>query len=120
MRAVRRVLALAAGAAAAAAGAVILGEYELTGFTPVVAGLLFGVIVAEVVTVVGRHRDVVVVGGCAAFSAAGMVWAAWISAGKDWAYVPGGAWFGAALAALAAAAWVKSPGRRARGSRRAP
>ena len=116
----RRLLALVAGAAAAAAGGLILGEYELSGFTPVVAGLLFGIIVAEVVTVAGRQRDAVTAAGCASFAAAGMVWAAWISSGEDWSYVPGGVWVGVAMAAVAAAVWVRNPGRPATGSRRAP
>ena len=116
----RRLLALVAGAATAAAGAVILGEYELTGLTPVVAGLLFGVIVAEVVTVAGRRHDPVTAAVCAAAAAGGMVWGAWISSGEDWDYVPGGVWVGVALAAAAAFGWIRNPGRRARGSRPAP
>lgn len=116
----RRILALAAGAAAAGAGAVILGEYEFSGLTPVVAGILFGVIVAEVVAVAGKRHDTVTMGATAAFAAAGMMWAAWISSGEDWGYVPGGAWVGAALAAAAAGLWIRSPARRAAGSRRSP
>lgn len=116
----RRLLALVAGAATAAVGAVILGEYELTGLTPVVAGILFGVIVAEVVTLAGRRHDAVTAGACAAFAAAGMVWGAWLSSGEDWAYVPGGVWVGVALAAAAAFLWLRTPGRRAPGSRPAP
>jgi hypothetical protein len=116
----RRVLALVAAAIAAAAGGLILGEYELTGLTPVVAGLLFGLIVAEVAVVVGKQRDPTTSAGCAAFSAAGMVWAAWISSGRDWDYVPGGVWVGVVLAAVAAVWWVRNPGRRATDSRRGP
>jgi len=122
---VRRLLALVAGAVTAATGAVILGEYEMTGFTPVVAGLFFGVIVAEVVTVAGRRRDLVTAGACAASAFAGMVWGAWISAGQDharsrWHIVSGTAWFGVVLAAAAAFFWVRTPERRAPGSRPAP
>lgn len=116
----RRVLALLAGAATAAAGAVILGEYEFTGLTPVVAGVLFGVIVAEVVTAAGRRRDVVTALACGVLAAAGMVWAAWISSGHDWSYVPGVAWVGAAVAVAAAPLWIRNPGRRAAGTRRGP
>ena len=108
------------GAAAAAVGAVILGEYELTGFTPVVAGILFGLIVAEVMTVAGRANDVTIVLVAALMSAAGMVWAAWISSGEDWDYVPGGAWVGVGLAAAAAALWLRTPGRRGSRTRREP
>lgn len=114
----RRVPGLLAGAAAAAVGALILGEYELTGFTPVVAGILFGLIVAELVTVVGKARDVVTAAVSAALAAGGLLWAAWIFAAHDWDYVPRGAWVGAALAAAAAFLWIRTPGRRAAGTRR--
>lgn len=116
----RRILALAAAAAVAAAGGLILGEYALTGLTPVVAGLLFGLVVAEVAVVAGKGRDTVTAAAAAAFAAAGMVWAAWISSGRDWDYVPGVAWVGVALAAAAALWWIKNPGRPAAGSRRSP
>ena len=108
----RRLLGIVAGALFAALGAVILGEYEFKGITPVVAGILFGLIIAEVMTVAGRTSDLTTALVAAVFSAAGMVWAAWISSGRDWDYVPGGAWVGMVLAALAAAAWIKTPGRR--------
>ena len=100
------------GALFAALGAVILGEYEFTGFTPVVAGILFGLIIAEVMTVAAKRADLPLALFAAVFSAAGIVWAAWISSGRDWGYVPGGAWLGMVLAAAAAAVWIKSPGRR--------
>ncbi len=116
----RRTLALVAAAAAAAAGGVILGEYDLSGPTPVVAGLLFGLVVAEVAVVAGKGRDTVTAAACACFAAAGMVWAAWISSGRDWDYVPGGVWVGVILAAAAALWWIKNPGRPAGGSRRSP
>lgn len=47
--------------------------------------------------------------------ALGMVWAAWISSGRDWDYVPGAAWIGVALAPVAAVVWLRqSRGRGAR------
>lgn len=111
---------MVAAAAVAALGGLILGEYELTGVTPVLAGLLFGLVVAEVAIVAGKGRDTVTAAACAAFAAAGMTWAAWISSGRDWDYVPGAVWVGVALAAAAAVWWVKNPGRRAADNRRAP
>lgn len=116
----RRVTSLVVGAVAAALGAVILGEYQLTGFTPFVAGPLFGVIVAELVTATGGRRDTVAVAASAVLAVAGMVWAAWISAGDDWGYVAGAAWVGVALAPVAAVLWIRTPGRPAAGSRRDP
>ena len=117
----RRLLALAAGAAAAAGGALILGEYELEGMTPLVAGVLFGLIVGEVVTAAGGRRDAQAAATSAVLAALGMAWAAWRSTGPDehWSLVPGLAWVGVALGAAAALVWVRTPGRRAAGSRRA-
>jgi hypothetical protein len=119
---VRQVLALAAGALAAAGGALILGEYELEGMTPVVAGVLFGLIVGEVVTAAGKRRDVTAAVASAVIAAAGMAWAAWRSTGPDehWSLVPGMAWVGVGLGAAAALAWVRTPGRRAARSRPEP
>lgn len=113
---------MVAGAATTAAAAVILGEYELEGLTPIVAGVLLGLIVAEVVTVVGRHRDVPAAGTSAVLAAGGVAWGAWLSTGpdEDWSFVPDLAWVGVAIAAVAALLWVRTPGRRGAGSRRSP
>ena len=118
----RQVLGLVAGAVAAAGGALILGEYELEGMTPVVAGVLFGLIVAEVVTAIGKRRDGTAALASAAIAAAGMTWAAWRSTGPDehWSLVPGMAWVGVALGAVAALAWIRTPGRPAVRSRPEP
>jgi hypothetical protein len=120
--AVRRVLAVAVGALASALGALILGEYQLEGATAIVAGLLFGLILAELVTTVARSRDAAMAGASAALAVGGMVWGAWLSTGpdEDWSFVPDLAWVGVALAGAAALLWVRNPGRSARGSRRGP
>lgn len=113
---------MAVGAVASAFGAVILGEYQLEGVTPIVAGVLFGLILAELVTAVGKSRDTALVAASAVLAAVGMVWGAWLSTGpdEDWSFVPGLAWVGVVLAPLAAVVWLRNPGRSARGSRRAP
>lgn len=100
----RLALAGLAGLAVACLGALILGEYELAGSTPYVAGVLFGLVVAEAVVTVARRggAGLAVFAGLA--SAAGMVWAAWIAAGRDWHYVAGGAWAGVAVGAAVAGA----------------
>jgi hypothetical protein len=95
-----------AGAAVAAFAALILGEYELVGFTPYMAGAAFGLVVAEVITTVGRRSGPVASAPSVVLAAGGMVWAAWISSGRDWSYVPGGAWVGVALAAACGAGWA--------------
>jgi len=103
---VRLVLALVVGAATAALAALILGEYEMTGWTPYLCGVAFGLVVAEVVTSIARRSGPAVAVACAALAAGGMVWAAWISSGRDWSYVPGAAWVGVGLAGVLAVGWA--------------
>ena len=98
----RLVLALVAGAATSALAALILGEYEMTGWTPYLCGIAFGLVVAEVVTSIGRRSGPALAVACAALAGGGMVWAAWISSGRDWSYVPGAVWVGVGLAVVAA------------------
>jgi len=108
----RPVLALVAGAAAAAFGAVILGEYPLTGLTGVIAGTLFGLAVAEIVLTAGsvewRGRERVGMVGVAVLTAFGVAWACWISAGHLWRYVPNGAWLGLVAGAAVGPWWLHS------------
>jgi hypothetical protein len=112
----RPVLALVVGAATAAFGAVILGEYQLAGITGLIAGALFGLAVAEVVLTVGGpgllRIESVAMGAAAAFTAAGLVWAAWISAGHDWGYVPNGGWIGVVVGAALSPWWLRGGTRR--------
>jgi hypothetical protein len=111
----RQLLAGVAAAAASAFGALILGEYQLVGATPFIAGVLFGLVVAELVLSIAKPAPAP---GAAAVGvtapALGMVWAAWISSGRDWHFVPHLAWAGVVLAPLAAAFWLRN-GRRTPG-----
>jgi hypothetical protein len=105
----RQLLAVAAALAAGSLGALILGEYQLGGTTPFIAGALFGLVVGELVLAIAKPRVSAPAAAAAVIAPGlGMVWAAWISAGRDWHYVPGGAWAGAALAPVAAALWLRS------------
>ena len=104
----RQLLAVAAAVLASAMGALILGEYQLSGTTPYVAGALFGLVVAELVLTVAKPSPSGVAAAVAVVAPGlGMVWAAWISSGRDWGYVPGAAWAGVALAPAAAALWLR-------------
>ena len=67
----RALLGLVLGAATAALGALILGEYEFTGTLPWVAGPLFGLVVGEVVVGVGRSHHVAVAAVAAVLSVRG-------------------------------------------------
>ena len=110
----RQAVAVLAGAATAALGALILGEYAFSGATPYVAGVLFGLAVAEVALTVARvgGRLLAVVAGAEA--GLGLLWAAWISSGRGVAPIAGGGWAAVAVGAVVAAGWVAVPSRRAR------
>lgn len=117
----RLALSVVAGAAVAAFGALILGEYEFKGTMPYVAGPLFGLVVAEVVLAVARRATPPLAVAAAALSSAGLVWAAWISSGRDWDYVPSAAWAAVALgAAVALVRMLRSSGRPTTDSRPSP
>lgn len=105
----RPLVALVAGAATAAVGALFLGEYELEGVTAVVAGAVFGLVVGEVVVAVGRRQDLVVAVPSAALVAAGLCWAGWIWTGVAWAGPRRGTWVAMVTGAVVAAAWVTGP-----------
>jgi hypothetical protein len=108
----RAVLALVLGAAVAALGALILGEYEFQGTLPWIAGLLFGLVVGEVVVSVGRSRHVAVAAVVALLSFAGIAWAGWIDSTQGVEPVKRVVWLSAALAALTGFVRVAGPPRR--------
>ncbi|MBA3654836.1 MAG: hypothetical protein H0W70_11675 [Actinobacteria bacterium] len=112
----RLALALLGGAVTAAFGAVILGEYQLAGFTGAIAGALFGLAVAEVVLSAGgpavRARQTAPMIAAAVFTAAGLAWAGWISAGHLWGEVPPALWLGIVIGAPLSAWWLRGGARR--------
>lgn len=109
--------ALVLAAMACALGALILGEYEFDGLTPYGAGVLFGLVIAELVVEVGRLRSPVVVVTTAVFVAAALGWAAWLSSGSGLRPYPAGGWIAAAIGA--AASGLRTAGIGARSSARA-
>ena len=116
----RHLLGVAAAVLAAAFGGLVLGEYELKGAMGVVAPVLFGLAVAEVLVAAARRADWASAALAAVLSAAAFAWSAWIQAGRDWDFVTGLRWAGVPLAAAAAALWIRSSGRRAAGSPAGP
>jgi len=106
--------AVLAALAAAALGAVILGEYELAGARALFAGVFFGVAVAEVITSVARtvDGDVRLLAAAALVTEAGLVWATWISTGHQLDLATDTAWAGIVVGSLAAPLWLRSAGRR--------
>lgn len=108
----RAPLGLLCAAAAAALGALILGEYEFSGTLPFVAGPLFGLVIGEVVVGVGRTRAVVAGLLAAALAFGGIAWAGWIDSTQGVEPVKGLVWVAAGLAA--AAALLRTTGLRRR------
>jgi hypothetical protein len=99
----RQVVAVVLGALAAAAGGFVVGEYAFTGATPFVAGVLFGLVISEIVVTVARKKTVVLGMTSAVMAAAGLAYAVWDDAGYGVRPVATSAWIGVALAAAVAA-----------------
>jgi peptidoglycan/LPS O-acetylase OafA/YrhL len=112
---VKRTLPVLAGAAVAAFGALIVGEYELEGVLPVLAGLILGLLVSEAVALGGQWRGWVPAGVAAVLAAAGILWGGWIDSGHGIEPYPPLAWLGAAVAALVAVVRARPPRARAQG-----
>ena len=111
----RPVVAVAVAALVAAAGAVILGEYELAGVTALVAGPALGVLLAETVAaVVRREGDDYLAGSVALLTQAALVWSAYISTGHRLDLAPTETWAAVVVGALAGAMWLRSAARRGR------
>jgi len=94
------VAALVVAALLSAVGGLALGEYEFTGLMPYIAGVLFGLVIAEVVLEIGQHRSPVIAALCAACVAGGIGWAAWLDSGEGLRPYPAVAWVAMALGAL--------------------
>ena len=107
----RQVAAVLAGALTAALGALVFGEYDLSGITPFIGGLLFGLFVAEVILTVAREGTPATAVAAAVTSGLGVYWAAWISSGRGLAPISARAYAGMVLAAVISGAWVLLPTR---------
>jgi len=108
----RALLGLLCAAAAAALGALILGEYEFSGSLPYLAGPLFGLVIGEVVVSVGRTRAIAVALPAGALAFGGIAWAGWIDSSEGVEPVKALVWVAAGLAA--ATALVRTTGLRHR------
>lgn len=109
-----------AGALAAvvvgALGGLIMGEYELRGVMALVAGVLFGLAVAEAAITFGKSSAWPLVIVAAVAAGVGLTWAAWIDAGEELRLIAGARWVGSVVAVLSAGWWVRSLGARSTSS----
>jgi hypothetical protein len=106
--------AVVVGLVAAALGAVILGEYPLIGARAVLAGLVFGVTVAELMADVSRPgpEEQYLPFAAAMITEGGLVWATWISTGHELETASTAAWIGIGVGMLASMLWFRSAARR--------
>jgi hypothetical protein len=93
----RVVLAVVVAAIASLVAALILGEYEFTGAMPVGAGVLFGLVLSELVIEIAHVRHPVLAVITAALGGAGLARAGYVSAGEGLRPFPTGAWVAIAL-----------------------
>lgn len=112
---IRPLLGVLAAAGASALAAVILGEYDLRGVTPLVSGVMLALVIGEVAVMVAGVRTIALGLACGVAVGFGLVWALRISSAYDWSFVTASGWAGAVLGAVTAFAWV-APRRRIRGS----
>ena len=103
--------AVVGAAALAALGGAILGEYSLNGALAVVGGLLYGLVVAEVVVAVERRPSPFGSAAATVFPPIGWVWSLWISNGHHIHYASALQWTSALVSAVAGLAWTVT-GRR--------
>lgn len=90
-----------------------MGEYQLKGLMGVVAGLLFGLAVAEIAITVGKSSKWPLVGVAAASAFVGITWAAYIEAGESLGRIDTMRWVGSVVALVSAGWWVRTLGSRA-------
>jgi hypothetical protein len=114
--------AVVVGLAVAVLGAVILGEYPLEGVRALLAGLVFGVTVAELMADVSRPGpdELYLPFAAAMITEGGLVWATWISTGHELDTAATAAWAGIGIGMLASLLWFRSAARRGAGIPDAP
>jgi hypothetical protein len=113
----RLITGIVLGAAVAGLGGWILGEYPFTGFTPYIAGVLFALVVTEVMLSISHRHDLVIAIAGAGCTVAGLGLAVRISTGEGIDPIPIGGWVAlgvGAVVALLRGGITASVGRRAR------
>jgi hypothetical protein len=98
---VRVLVAMALGAVVATVGALSLGEYEFDEALPIAAGPLLGLVVAEVVVSIGRHRSPTMAAILAVWAATAVLLAGYLDTNVN-EQIKSGALLSAGLAAVAA------------------
>jgi hypothetical protein len=91
------------GAAVAALGGWILGEYPFTGIMPYITGILFALVVSEVIlSASGSTPSRLIAASAAVITAAGIGLAVWIQSTEGLVAIPPGGWVAIALGFIVA------------------
>lgn len=98
----RRLLAMVAAGGTGAVGALVLGEYAISGVVGAASGLVLGLLVAEVVLSVAKEGDAALAVVAALGAGGGVIGAGWIFTGHDLGRLDAVVWAAAALAVAAA------------------
>lgn len=103
----RRTLALLAACGAAVLIALVMGEYVLTLWTAIAAGLVVGFLLAEIVLGIAGWRGVLPAAVTGVAGGVSLAWAGWIESGRGVAPIRHTVWLGVALAAIVGAARLR-------------
>lgn len=98
----RLVGAVALGVGAAALGGWILGEYPFTGVMPYLTGVLFALVVAEIMLSISQRSGLAVAIPACIATAAGIFLAVWIQSTEGLVPIPVGGWAAIVLGAVVA------------------
>ncbi len=105
MRPMRLALAVVLGVAAAAAGAVVLGDYPLSGSVPWLAALIIPLLIGVVMTLVaGGHRPALWI-ATGPLAAGSVAWGVRIATGWGLDPVPASCWAAMAISLVWPLAW---------------
>jgi hypothetical protein len=98
----RLVAGIFLGAGLATLGGWILGEYPFTGVMPYIAGVLFALVVTEVILSVSHQPGIVTAVAAALCTLGGLGLAVWISTGRGIDPIPIGGWVALVIGAAVA------------------
>lgn len=104
-------MTIGVAAVLAALAALIAGEYELAGFTPLLAAVGVGFALGELIASAGRSHGWVAQVSAAVLTAASLAWAAWISSGQGLIDISTSARVAPVLGAAVGALTVRSSAR---------
>jgi hypothetical protein len=96
------IVGIVLGAGLATFGGWILGEYPFTGVMPYIAGVLFALVVTEVILSVGRRPGRISALAGAACTVGGLGLGVWISTGRGIDPIPVGGWVAVVVGAVVA------------------